>query len=429
MPIPVPNIWQLQTRGDVDALSEALRHPDSGTRRGAAAALRALGAWQAVPALQAALAVENDWQVHAALTAAIDYLDYDIHIETLIRNKDVRGLSKMLNSNRAEDIITACRALGSIGEKLAVEPLVMVFRNPMLPARVRLESAEALLKLKNPPAVVTLLGALRRDDWQVRRNAAGVLGQLGANWALDPLIKALEDVHPSVRRTAAAALRRIGTSEALEAVERYERTLLPEDVDAETSDEATLGEARSTEPKPPTAAQAATESQRKKLSDIITNLRANFASEKDAGTGNLGDGGKSAEKSSEDGAAIKKRDTQPLPRPGTSPLNRETKPRPPGQLGQPAVISGGMPSVVNDTPPTKKKTTDKLPDLPSEPAKPRYDPANLPKTGRLPSLPPVPSQADSPRVVRSGTGTLTPPGGGTGKLNDDLPPGEKPKPD
>lgn len=218
----VPNIWQLQSRGDVEGLIEALRHPDAGTRRGAAAALRALGAWQAVPALQEALETEGDGLVHAALTAAIQYLDHDIHVEALIKNRDVRGLAKMLSSSRLDDVATACRALGSIGDRQAVEALVMVFRNPMLPDRIRLAAAEALLKLESAPAVVTLLGALRRDDWQVRRNAAAVLGQLRATWATEALIRALGDPNPTVRRTVLAALRRVGTSQALEAVNEYE---------------------------------------------------------------------------------------------------------------------------------------------------------------------------------------------------------------
>lgn len=218
----VPNIWQLQSRGDVEGLIEALRHPDAGTRRGAAAALRALGAWQAVPALQEALDTEGDGLVHAALTAAIQYLDHDIHVEALIKNRDVRGLAKMLSSSRLDDVATACRALGSIGDRQAVEALVMVFRNPMLPDRIRLAAAEALLKLESAPAVVTLLGALRRDDWQVRRNAAAVLGQLRATWATEALVRALGDPNPTVRRTVLAALRRIGTSQAVEAINEYE---------------------------------------------------------------------------------------------------------------------------------------------------------------------------------------------------------------
>lgn len=222
MPTPTPNIWQMQSQNDADGLIEALRHSDAGVRRRAAAALRAIGAWHAVPALESALVAELDWQVHATLTAAMQYLDRDIHIEQMVKTKDFRGLSRMLNSSRLEDVLTASAALGSIGDRRAVEPLIILFRNPLVPAKARLAAAEALLKLESAPAVVTLLGALRREDWQICRNAAAVLGQLQASWALEPLIVALTDAVPIVRKTAAAALRRIGTPDALTAVQKYE---------------------------------------------------------------------------------------------------------------------------------------------------------------------------------------------------------------
>jgi HEAT repeat protein len=220
-PRPVPNIWLLQSRADIESLIAALTHHDPGTRRGAAAALRALGAWHAVPALQAALAMETDWQAHAAISAAIQYLDRDIHVEGLIRSKDVRGLCKMLNSNRHEEIFIAAEALGTIGDRSAVEPLIMVFRNPLLPGKTRLAAAEALLKLESAPAVVTLLRALRSEDWKVRLNAAMILGQVNATWATVPLGKALEDPQPEVIRAAAESLRRFNTAEAVEVVNNF----------------------------------------------------------------------------------------------------------------------------------------------------------------------------------------------------------------
>ncbi len=158
MPTPIPNIWALQSKGDVGALIEALRHPEPTTRRGAAAALRALDAWQAVPALQAALAGEQDWQAHAAIAATLQYLDRDVHIQHLVQNKDIPGLAKMLGSSNIEDVKAACRALGDLGNRQAVEPLVILFRNPLMPNAARLAAAEALLKLESAPAVVTLLG-------------------------------------------------------------------------------------------------------------------------------------------------------------------------------------------------------------------------------------------------------------------------------
>jgi HEAT repeat protein len=235
-----PNIWLLQTKRDIDGLIAALRYPDPVVRRGAVAALRALSAWQAVPALQAQLVVENDWQVHAAISAALQYLDHDLHVEIMVKNRDVRGLIKMLNSARAEDVITACEALGQLGDRRAAEPLIMIFRNLLQPARVRLAAAEALLKLESAPAVVTLLAALRRNDWQVRRNAAAVLGQLKAVWATEPLIQALKDPSPVVARTAAAALKHIGTPEAILAAKRFEASQPPETAAAARSSTSRL---------------------------------------------------------------------------------------------------------------------------------------------------------------------------------------------
>jgi HEAT repeat protein len=214
----------MQSQGDIEGLIAAIQNPEPGVRRDAAAALRAIGAWQAVPALKVALAVEQDWQAHAALASALQYLDHDLHIETMIRNRDVDGLLKMLNSSNVDDVMQACDALAATGDRRATEPLVMVFRNPLLPNKARLAAAEALLKLESAPAVVTLLGALRREEWQVRRNAAAVLGQLQATWATEPLIKALDDSNQVVRRTALAALHRIGTPEALAAMKAFEES-------------------------------------------------------------------------------------------------------------------------------------------------------------------------------------------------------------
>lgn len=222
MPTPLPNVWQMQSQNDAEGLIDALHHPDAGVRRRAAAALRAIGAWHATPALESALSFEGDWQAHAAMSAALEYLDHDIHIEQMVKHKDLHGLIKMLGGTRAEDVIIACRALAEIKEPRAVEPLIILFRNPLAPAKTRLAAAEALLKLESAPAVVTLLGALRREDWQARRNAAAVLGQLQASWAVDPLVTALTDPLPIVRKTAAAALRRIGLPEAVVAAQKFD---------------------------------------------------------------------------------------------------------------------------------------------------------------------------------------------------------------
>ncbi len=210
-----PNIWQLQSRRDIEGLIAALAYADPEVRRRAAGALRSLDVTEAVPALKAALRRETDTQTRRSLATALHDLDHRTDVKSLIKTNDVDGLIQALHSRHPEHVIAAARALGRLNDRLAVEPLVILFHNVAAPPAVRLAAAEALLELKSAPAVVTLLGALRRDAWQVRRNAAAVLGQIQATWAVEPLADALTDPHPVVRRTAAAALRRIGTADAI----------------------------------------------------------------------------------------------------------------------------------------------------------------------------------------------------------------------
>jgi len=216
-----PNIWQLQSRRDIQGLIHALEYPDPEVRKRAAVALRTMDVVQAVPALKAALQRETDPQTRTNIAETLHVLDHRTDVKGLVKSQDLPGLLRVLKSRHPESVIAAARALGRLGDRSAVEPLIMLFQNSSAPPRVRLAAAEALLELKSAPAVVTLLGALRRDNWQVRRNAAAVLGQIQATWAVEPLAAALNDSHPVVQRTAAAALRRIGTSDAIAALRTY----------------------------------------------------------------------------------------------------------------------------------------------------------------------------------------------------------------
>ncbi|MBN1200823.1 MAG: HEAT repeat domain-containing protein [Anaerolineae bacterium] len=215
MAIPRPNIWQFQSRRNIQGLITALEYPDPEIRRRAADALRTLDATQAVPAVKAALQNEADPRTRAHLSTTLHVLSHRTDIESLIKAGDVQNLIQALKSRHPKNVVAAAQALGRLGDRIAVEPLIMLFNNGSAPPQVRLAAAEALLELKSAPAVITLIGALKRDSWQVRRNAAAVLGQLQASWAVAPLAKALDDPNSVVRRTAAAALRRIGTPEAV----------------------------------------------------------------------------------------------------------------------------------------------------------------------------------------------------------------------
>lgn len=215
-----PDIWRLQAQLDTQGLIEALSNADPSIRKRAATALRALGATHAVPALTAALAQEQDPDVRGYLVTAIDQLAEEqqdkptTSPEQTAQNNKITALISQLSSTQPNQIIAAARELGELKEKLAVEPLVMVFNNHKLPANVRLVAAQALLMLESAPAEVALLAALRNSDWRIRRNAAAILAQLRADWAVEPLGKALNDDNDLLRRTARAALKHIGTPEA-----------------------------------------------------------------------------------------------------------------------------------------------------------------------------------------------------------------------
>lgn len=215
-----PNIWRLQAQFDTQGLIEALKNNDASIRKRAAAALRTMGATEAIPTLQQMLKVEQDSDARHAITAALDHLLPE-------QGEKVPTLIAQLQSSQPEAIIYAARALGEIKDKTSVEALVLVFHNAQLSGRVRLAAAEALIKLESAPAVVTLLAALRSPNWRIRRNAAAVLGQLRADWAVDSLISCLDDENENVGRTARAAIRRIGTAEALEALAAVDGEEIP----------------------------------------------------------------------------------------------------------------------------------------------------------------------------------------------------------
>lgn len=216
------DIWRLQAQYNIEGLIQALSARDPGIRRRAAVALRAIFAKQAVESLRKALEVEDNEDTRQSMQVAIDSLtatDTDLDAvapprEKTVEEKRVQRLIDLLKKDDPRQLMYAARELANLKHKLAVEPLMMVFNNPGFPTVVRLAVAEALLKLEGAPAEVTLLANLRNPEWETRRKAAAILGQLKATWAVPPLAKALRDPHPIVRRTARAALVHMDTLEA-----------------------------------------------------------------------------------------------------------------------------------------------------------------------------------------------------------------------
>lgn len=223
-----PDIWRLQAQLNTQGLVEALSNRDAGIRRRAAAALRALGAVKAIPALRAILQQEQEEETRAHILAALEALEQEQErqnnpaatdtSEQPAVETELQRLIRQLKSDNPDKVIEAASALGQMKNKEAVAPLVLLFNDHELSIKVRLVVAEALLNLESAPVEVALLGALRSPEWRIRRNGIAILGQLKADWAVEPLANALADPHDVVRRTAYAALKHINTPDALKAL-------------------------------------------------------------------------------------------------------------------------------------------------------------------------------------------------------------------
>jgi hypothetical protein len=180
---------------------------------------------EAAPALKAALDKEQDTDTRSNIVAALAALETDKGSEgdatpkpEILGAGEFDELIRQLTHEQPEKMIVAAMKLGELRDKRAVEPLVMMFNNGKVDIKVRLAVAEALLKLESAPVEVALLGALRSPNWRIRRNGAAILGQLKAEWAVEPLAKALDDENDTVRKTARAALKHMNTPESRSAL-------------------------------------------------------------------------------------------------------------------------------------------------------------------------------------------------------------------
>ena len=119
------------------------------------------------------------------------------------------GMIRALSDNDWMVRSAAAEALGSLGDKRAVDPLIKALTDDNW--MVRRNAAWALGRLGDARAVDPLIAALADDYWRVRENAAGALGQLDDQRAVDPLITASADTrHYEVRDAADEALKKLG---------------------------------------------------------------------------------------------------------------------------------------------------------------------------------------------------------------------------
>lgn len=130
----------------------------------------------------------------------------------------VEPLIAALNSPNKNIRRYSARVLGELGDERAIEPLILNLRDGN--KWVRRETSGALSKM-GEPATVPLIQLLEDPDWKVRGAAAWALGRIGSKEAVEPLIKSLlEDENGFVRSGAANALGNIADERAVEPLKK-----------------------------------------------------------------------------------------------------------------------------------------------------------------------------------------------------------------
>ena len=139
------------------------------------------------------------------------------NVGKLRKKKDINGLIKSLYYKRDYHVrMHAAEALGEIGDKRSVDPLIHALENE--DGLVRKYVAEALGKIGDEravdPLIHTLVHALENADGFVQKHVGEVVMKIGQP-AVEPLILALEHKDKNVRSYVAWALGRIGDKRAV----------------------------------------------------------------------------------------------------------------------------------------------------------------------------------------------------------------------
>ena len=125
-------------------------------------------------------------------------------VHKIKRKKGIDGLIEALKDDNWNTRRNAVYALGSIGDKCAVELLIDSLNDNH--KYVRRSAAITLGKLNDARAVDPLTQLINDNDTKTRENAVIALGKLGNKKAIDALIMAYYDEAPSVRVEAENAL-------------------------------------------------------------------------------------------------------------------------------------------------------------------------------------------------------------------------------
>jgi HEAT repeat protein len=215
--------------GVVEVLIGALQHPDTRVRFVLTELLGEVRHPSVSAALLGRLQVETDPRVRAAVVRSLAQLQEQTAAEPIsrllgeqdqvIRVEAVRALERIhvaephvLLASAVRDPQPRVRAgaavvLGKVGDERCIPPLLDLLGDG--DAGVRTEAARALGLLRATPAVGRLMDAFKDFDAQVQIAAARALGQIGSPTCLETLVRGLEHASPELGSAIAWALGQI----------------------------------------------------------------------------------------------------------------------------------------------------------------------------------------------------------------------------
>jgi HEAT repeat protein len=191
----------------INKLIEALSDSNASVR---SAAVKALGETQSPAAVTPLLALLRDESgaLKSQAAAALARLG-PVALPSLVSS---------LKDNRPSIRQLAAEALGDIGSKEAVAPLIELIATDQSGARP--EAIEALGKIGDPKAIAPILSAMRSGSVAVRKKGIGALAHFRDSRSVDALVAALSDHNEEVRQSAAAGLGDIGDVNVVTQLER-----------------------------------------------------------------------------------------------------------------------------------------------------------------------------------------------------------------
>jgi HEAT repeat protein len=184
----------------IPPLMTTMADPLEPVRKAAAKAMVSFGA-RAVTPLATEILRQKSPLFHQGAATALE----NIRIRDFLAVEALTGLLRDSNSLPVQFAVV--RALGKIGNYIAIEPLLKVAEDKERPLRIRMMAVDALGRLGDPRVTGRIVSILRRTKaLPFQKVIIQTLGRLGDPAAAPPLIDRLADENADLRKLASLAL-------------------------------------------------------------------------------------------------------------------------------------------------------------------------------------------------------------------------------